>query len=315
MESPRILVVDEDPIVADALADFLRREGLDAQTACDAEDALERLRLDERTPPDQRPQGQGPFGVLVTELALPRVNGLELLKRVQKAHPSVVPIVVTGYAKIASAVEAVKRGAADYLTKPIIDDELRLAVEKALRQHQLLAENHHLRRQLSQRFGLDQVVGSDHRMQRVYDLVEAVASSKTTVLIEGESGTGKSLIAHSVHAHSPRKAGPFITFACGSIPETLLESELFGHVRGAFTGADQDKPGKVLAAEGGTLFIDEINSATPTLQLKLLRVLQERKFEPVGSTRTLNADVRFVLATNQPLEPLVKQGAFREDLY
>jgi DNA-binding NtrC family response regulator len=159
------------------------------------------------------------------------------------------------------------------------------------------------------------IVGGDYRMQKVYDLIEAVAESKTTVLIDGESGTGKSMVARAIHTRSDRRAGPFVTFSCGAIPETLLESELFGHVKGAFTGAESDKPGKCVAAHGGTLFIDEINSATPALQLKLLRVLQEKQFEPVGSTKTIHVDVRFVLATNEPLASLVENGRFRQDLY
>lgn len=203
------------------------------------------------------------FGVVITDVHMPRIDGLDLLKRIRKQHDDIVVIMITGFGKIESAVEAVKLGANEYLTKPIIDDELLMAVSKAARQHALLAENRSLKSQLTQRYGLDRIIGSDYRMQKIYDLVEAVAESKTTVLIEGESGTGKTLIARAVHTRSPRKTGPFVTFSCGAIPETLLESELFGHVKGAFTGADSDKAGKCLAAEGGTLFIDEINSATP----------------------------------------------------
>jgi len=246
---------------------------------------------------------------------MPRRDGMQLLRDLRDRHPEVSPIVITGFGKIESAVESVKLGAIDYLTKPVVDDELRIAVSKAVRQHVLLAENQTLKSQLTERFGMGNLVGHDHKMLKVYDLIEAVAESKTTVLISGQSGTGKSMVAKAVHAASPRNSGPFVTFACGSIPETLLESELFGHVKGAFTGADTDKPGKILAAEGGTLFIDEINSATPALQLKLLRVLQEKKFEPVGSTETHSVDVRFVLATNESLEQLVSNGEFREDLY
>ncbi|MCC7145104.1 MAG: sigma 54-interacting transcriptional regulator [Phycisphaeraceae bacterium] len=381
--NPRILIVDDDPLVAESLAEFLAREGYSTATAGDGQEALALLDAlatpgnspapgsapgnapaagsapgsaggyapanispDEprtsvsghsspapagaqaktskkskavagtlRAAEPQSPSSAGVFGVIITDVNMPRCGGMDLLKALRKKHESIVPIVITGYGKIESAVEAVKLGAVDYLTKPIVDDELRIAVSKAVRQHSLLDENRHLRSQLAQRFGLENLVGADYRMQKVYDLVEAVASSKTTVLIEGESGTGKTMIAHAIHARSPRSAGPFVTFSCGAIPETLLESELFGHVKGAFTGADTDKPGKILAAEGGTLFIDEINSATPALQLKLLRVLQERCFEPVGSTRTLSADVRFVLATNQSLRDLVTAGSFREDLF
>ena len=328
-ERPRILVVDDDPIVAESLAEFLRHEGFQVATAGDGEEAMHMLAAASDPSPTlahhplphtgklrlvDAAHGQ-PFGVVVADVSMPRCDGMELLRRLRKAHPTVVPILITGFGKIEQAVEAVKLGATDYLTKPVVDDELRIAVDKALRQHLLIAENQTLKAQLTQRFGLDNIVGADYRMQKVYDLIEAVAASKTTVLIEGESGTGKTMIARAIHTSSPRRAGPFITFACGSIPETLLESELFGHVKGAFTGADADKPGKILAADGGTLFIDEINSATPALQLKLLRVLQERQFEPVGGQRTLQVDVRFILATNQSLPALVQKGVFREDLY
>ena len=210
----RILIVDDDPIVADSLAEFLQHEGYATATAGDGEEAMQLL--DNPHPAGESTETQ-PFAVVITDLNMPRCDGLELLKRVAKQHSSVVPIVVTGYAKIASAVEAIKRGAADYLTKPVIDDELRVAVEKALRQHQLLAENHNLKNQLTERYGMDNVVGGDYRMQKVYDLVEAVAESKTTVLIQGQSGTGKSLIARGVHTRSNRKGGPFVTFACGQL--------------------------------------------------------------------------------------------------
>ena len=307
-DQARILIVDDDPIVADSLADFLGREGYATATACDGKEALTML-------DDANHKAAGGFGILIADMNMPRCDGMELLKGVRKHHESVVPIVVTGFGKIDSAVEAVRLGAVDYLTKPVVDDELRLAVNKAVNQHTLVHENKSLKTQLSERFGMGNLVGHDYRMQKVYDLVEAVAESKTTVLVTGESGTGKSMVGRAIHTISPRSGGPFITFACGSIPETLLESELFGHVKGAFTGADNDKPGKCIAADGGTLFIDEINSATPALQLKLLRVLQEKAFEPVGSTETLHVDVRFVLATNQSLAEMVESGLFREDLY
>lgn len=302
----RVLVVDDDPIVAESLAEFLDRDGFDTATAHDGEEALALLTAR---------RSEGGFGIVLTDLSMPRMDGMELLRQLRKRHASVVPIVLTGYGRIESAVEAVKLGAVDYLTKPVVDDELRLALSKAVNQHSLVSENATLRTQLSQRFGLGSLVGSDHRMQKVYDLVEAVAESKTTVLITGESGTGKSVVARAIHAASPRSSAPFVTFSCGAIPETLLESELFGHVKGAFTGADRDKLGKCVAASGGTLFIDEINSATLTLQVKLLRVLQEKQFEPVGSHQTTTVDVRFVLATNESLPGLVAAGRFREDLF
>ncbi|MCX5662800.1 MAG: sigma-54 dependent transcriptional regulator [Planctomycetota bacterium] len=325
-DRPRILIVDDDPIVAESVAEFLRKDQWVTATAFDGAEALEMIDAASAgpLPADEPGQSDGatpsapftaPFGVVIADANMPRTGGLELLRNIRRKHPSIAVIIVTGFGKIEGAVEAIKLGAVDYLIKPVVDDELRMAVDKALQQHVLLAENQTLRSQLTQRFGLGNLVGSDYRMQKVYDLVEAVAESKTTVLIDGESGTGKTMVARAIHTRSPRRAGPFVTFSCGSIPETLLESELFGHVKGAFTGAESDKPGKCLAANGGTLFIDEINSATPALQLKLLRVLQERQFEPLGSTRTVSVDVRFVLATNQSLRELIAKGLFREDLY
>ncbi len=310
----RVLIVDDDPIVTESLRDFMTGEGYDAATANSGGEALETLAAAERagegggTPPR-------PFAVMLSDVAMPGIGGMELLRRCAKEHPGTVVLMLTGYGTIEQAVEAVRLGATDYLTKPVVDDELRMALERALRQQALLSENQALRAQLDERFGLDSIVGSDARMLRTYDLIQAVAPTKTTVLMTGESGTGKSLIAHAIHVRSPRRSKPFVELACGSIPETLLESELFGHVKGAFTGAHADKIGKFLAADGGTLFLDEINSASPGMQLKLLRVLQERRFEPVGSNQTIEVDVRVVLAGNQPLEDLVAKGLFRQDLY
>lgn len=304
-----MLVIDGDPVAAEVLAQTIASHGYRAATAHNHTEALNLLADAAESPID------GPFAVTIIDDHTPIVGGIELIKLMRKRHPGVVPVMLSGFGKLHAAVEAIRLGAADYLTKPVVDEELLTAVQRAEQQHALLAENANLRSQLTERYGLDSMVGRDHKMQKIYDLVEAVAESRSTILITGESGTGKSIIAKAIHARSPRTSAPFITFACGAIPETLLESELFGHVKGAFTGADQDKPGKVLAAEGGTLFIDEINSATANLQVKLLRVLQEKAFEPVGATRTREVDVRFLLATNQPLEDLVAEGRFREDLF
>lgn len=310
---PRILIVDDDPIVADSLSEFLRQEGYSVATAGDGAEARNLLQAADR--PASAKAREAPFGLVIADVNMPRCDGMELLKQLRRKFPAIATIMITGFGKIETAVEAIKLGAVEYLTKPIIDDELRMAVDKALQQHALLAENQTLRSQLSQRYGMSNIVGNDYRMQKVYDLIDAVAPSRTTVLIEGGSGTGKSMVARAIHTRSDRAAVPFITFACGSIPETLLESELFGHAKGAFTSADQDKPGKLLAADGGTMFIDEINSATPALQLKLLRVLQEKQFEPVGSNQTVSVNVRFILATNQDLRQLLTEGLFREDLF
>lgn len=308
----RILVVDDDPIVADSLAEFLAAEGYLAATASSGLEALQALAAAESADATTKPH---PFAVAILDVAMPQMDGIELLKRINAEHQGTATLMLTGYGTIESAVAAVRMGAADYLTKPVVDNELRIALERALRQQALLAENRVLKQQLDSRFGLENIVGADPRMLKTYDLIEAVSPTKTTVLMSGESGVGKSLIAHAIHHRSPRRDKPFVELACGSIPETLLESELFGHVKGAFTGAHADKIGKFLAADGGTLFLDEINSASPGMQLKLLRVLQERKFEPVGSNQTIEADVRVILATNQPLEDLVAKGQFRQDLY
>jgi len=305
--SARVLIVDDDPIVAESLAEFMRGEGHGAATAFNGVEALAALEAAEA-------EGDA-FRVVVCDVSLPGMSGIELLRRIVRERPGTAVVMLTGYANVETAVEALRIGAVDYLTKPVVDEELRVALERALRQQALMAENQRLKRQLDGRFSLDGIIGGDHRMRRIFELVEAVAPTRTTVLMTGESGTGKSLVAHAIHHRSPRRDGPYVELSCGSIPETLLESELFGHVKGAFTGAHADKAGRFLAADGGTIFLDEINSASPGMQLKLLRVLQERRFEPVGSTKTVEVDARVVLASNQPLEELVARGQFRQDLY
>ncbi len=301
-----ILIVDDDQIVADSLAAFFTNEGCNAHAVYTPTDALAQL---ESTP----------YQVLLTDLNLPTMTGIDLLRKVKSSSPSTAVILLTGYGAIETAVEALRIGAVDFLTKPVVDEELRLALQRALQQHEVLSENATLRTRIATIQGtnntLSSIVGTDPRMRHIFETIQAVAASRTTVLMTGESGVGKSLIAGAIHNTSPRAAAPYVELACGSIPETLLESELFGHVKGSFTGAHADKEGKFLAANGGTLFLDEINSASPAMQLKLLRVLQERKFEPVGSNETIEVDVRVVLASNQPLEDLVASGAFRQDLY
>ncbi|MEL6797411.1 MAG: sigma-54 dependent transcriptional regulator, partial [Planctomycetota bacterium] len=300
----RILLIDDDPIVVDAVGALLEAQGFVVTTALGGIEGWARLESESDM-----------FDAVVSDVVMPGLDGIELLRRVREAKLSVAVVMLTGYGSIESAVDALRLGAADYLTKPVVEAELRLAIERAIAQHALLRENASLRQQLDGRYGLDAIVGRDGRMQRVYELVEAVAPSKTTVLMSGESGTGKSLVARAIHQRSDRAGGPFVELACGSIPETLLESELFGHVKGSFTGAHSDKVGKFEAAHNGTLFLDEINSASAGMQLKLLRALQERRFEPVGSNETREVDVRVVLASNEPLEQLVAEKRFRQDLY
>ncbi len=304
MSKPKhsILIVDDDQIVADSLAAFFQSEGCEATAVYTPDDAIEQLK-------------QSTYDILLTDLNLPKINGIDLLRRAKSISPSTAVILLTGYAAIETAVEALRTGAVDFLTKPVVDDELRLALTRALQQHEVLKENSSLRSRIESTHSLSNIVGTDPRMRTIFETINAVAPSRTTVLMSGESGVGKSLIAGAIHQASPRASKPYVELACGSIPETLLESELFGHVKGAFTGAHADKQGKFLAADGGTLFLDEINSASPAMQLKLLRVLQERKFEPVGSNETIEVDVRVVLASNQPLEDLVASGEFRQDLY
>src|SRR5438874_2933799 len=299
---PRLLVLDEDRIILQSLGQFLRREGYEVRTTDNPEDALGILE-------------SAQIELLLADINMPGVKPADFLRDLKRVAPHVVVIIITGYGSIEGAVEATKMGAFDYLTKPIIDDEIRVVVEKAVRQQSLLFENQTLKQQLDLRFGLENVVGHDYRMLKIFDLVGAVADSRTTVTITGQSGTGKSLLARAIHHRSPRRDKPFIEVSCGALPETLLESELFGHVKGAFTGAVGDKPGRFLAADGGTIFLDEINAASPAMQVKLLRVLQERSFEPVGSSQTRTVDARTILATNVDLGRLVSEQNFRQDLY
>jgi DNA-binding NtrC family response regulator len=300
---PRLLILDEDRIILQSLSQFLVREGYEVRSTDRADEAMAILEA-------------GQIELLLADVNIPDVKPAEFLRDIRRRYPHVVVVVITGYGSIEGAVEATKIGAFDYLTKPIVDDEIRVVVEKAVRQQSLLFENRTLREQLDLRFGMgSNVVGHDQKMRKIFELVEAVADSRTTVLMNGESGTGKSLIARAIHHRSPRREGPFVEVSCGALPETLLESELFGHAKGAFTGAIADKPGRFLAADGGTIFLDEINSAPPSMQVKLLRVLQERAFEPVGSSTTKTVDVRIILASNVDLAKLVAEEKFRQDLY
>ena len=299
---PRLLILDEDRIIVQSLSQFLRREGYEVNGSGDVADAMNLL------------DGQQ-YQLLLADINLPGLKPADFLRDVKRRWPHLVVIVITGYGSIEGAVEATKMGAFDYLTKPIVDEEIRVVIEKAARQQSLLYENQTLKQQLNLRFGLENVVGHDHQMLKVFELVEAVADGRTTVLMTGESGTGKSLFARAIHRRSPRRDKPFIEVSCGALPETLLESELFGHIKGAFTGAIADKMGRFMAADGGTIFLDEINSASPAFQVKLLRVLQERAFEPVGSDQTKTVDTRVILATNVELTQLVTEQKFRQDLY
>ena len=302
MREKNILIVDSDKIILDSLHELLLLEGLETSRAETLKDAVTEL------------QKQN-YSLVITEVNLPDGDGFELLDIVRKEYPQTVVIVITGYGTIESAVRAIKRGAYDYLTKPIIDDDLRLAVERAIKQQSLMSENVSLRLQLEQKYRLENIISHDYKMAKIFDLVDAVADSNTTILMAGPSGTGKSILARAIHQRSSRCNKPFVEVSCGALPETLLESELFGHVKGAFTGAVINKEGKFLAADEGTIFLDEISNASPALQAKLLRVLEDRQFEPVGSNKTKTVDTRIIIASNRNLAEEVKQGRFREDLY
>ncbi len=298
----KILVADPDPRSQQDLRLLLAKQGFELDAADDLGSALP-------------PLADGDVDLVLCEWNLPGGGGLELLQQVRRAHPETAVVLLSAFGSIQDAVQAMRQGAADFLGKPFAPEQVLVAVDRALEKAALQKENQALKVALDDRLRLDNVVGSDPRMQAIFKTITAVADTRTTVLITGETGTGKTLLARALHALSTRKGGPFVEVNCGALPETLLESELFGHVKGAFTGAVRDKVGKFEAAEGGTIFLDEIGTSSPAFQVKLLRVLQERVIERVGDTKTIPVDVRVVLATNKDLDKAVAAGEFREDLY
>jgi DNA-binding NtrC family response regulator len=284
------------------MAEWLRSEGYQLDTAASRAEAF--LALERKS-----------YDIVLADIRLGDGDGFEILHQCRQKHPASSVILLTGYGTVESAIEAIRAGAFDFLTKPLIDEELEMAIERAFNQRRVLEENKNLKAQLDLRFGMENIVGHDHRMRKIYDMIDAVADTKATVLITGESGTGKSMIARAIHRHSSRRDKPFVEVACGALPETLLESELFGHVAGAFTGATGDKLGKFMQANHGTLFLDEISTASPGMQVKLLRVLQDLEFEQVGGAKTFTVDTRVILATNEDLAQAVEAGRFRQDLF
>jgi len=297
-----LLLVDDDRQVLASMADWLTDQGYPTDTATNLTEGI--AAVDNKS-----------YDLVLADIRLGNEDGFDLLAHCRKNHPDAAVILITGYGTVEVAVEAIRQGAFDFLTKPLIDEELMMAIERAINQHEVIEENKNLKAQLDLRFGMENIIGHDHRMLKIFDMIDSVADTKATVLITGESGTGKSLIARAIHRHSGRRDKPFVEIACGALPETLLESELFGHAAGAFTGALGEKLGKFKLADEGTIFLDEISTASPSMQVKLLRVLQDLEFEQVGGTKTFHVDARAILATNDDLSKLVAENRFRQDLF
>lgn len=300
-EKPSVLLIDDEEGGRNALT-LLLKGNYDITGAANGHEARQQLAI--RT-----------FDIVVTDLRLPDCSGIDLLKQVKHHNPATEVILITGHASAETAVSAMKEGAFDYITKPLNMDELRIIITKALEKKQLLSENIYLKKQLQEKYGFANIIGSSPAMQDLFKLMQRVIKTDSTILIMGESGTGKEIVAKSIHFNSNRHDKPFVAVHCGAIPETLLESELFGHAKGAFTGAMREKIGKFESAHNGTIFLDEIGTMPLHLQIKLLRVLQEQEIERVGSNTTVKLDVRIIAATNLSLESEVKNGRFREDLF
>src|SRR4051812_9578638 len=297
-----LLLVDDEAALREAIAERLTDHGFVVEQASNGEDALARL-------------ADFAFDVIITDLRLPGMDGRAVLDGALQRYPDIIAIVITGFGTVKDAVDAIKQGAADFITKPFQFDALRHVLGSALEQRRLRAENAYLRSQLEQRYRIDGLVGTSRVMRDLYHLLQTVAATSSTVLITGETGTGKELAARALHHNSPRRGNRFVAINCSAIPETLLEAELFGHVRGAFTGAVATRQGRLEQANKGTLFLDEVGTMSPALQAKLLRVLQEREFERVGDSHTIKIDVRVIAATHSDLDRMVADGTFRQDLF
>jgi len=302
MKSARILVIDDEQIICDGCQVVLSDQGHSVDFCINGKTGLESIR-------------KGRFDMVLLDMKLPDMGGMEILRSVRKEMPGVYVIVMTGYSTVQNAVEAMKLGAVDYLDKPFSDDELVLAVKRALENKRLVEENILLRRQLLDRFGFGNIIGEDQKILKIFDQVTKVAPTDSTVLIYGESGTGKELFCRAIHAHSQRAARQFVAVDCSTFSPSLLESELFGHVKGAFTGATENKAGIFDIANNGTLFLDDVANLTPEIQGKLLRVLEVYEYKPVGTSQIKKTNVRVIAATNRDLKSMVDDGEFREDLY
>ena len=302
MGNPRILVVDDEPIVCESCKRILGEEGYEVDIALSGQEAFEKMKRDT-------------YDVVLTDLKMPGIDGMEVLRTLRKDYSETMVIMITGFSTVETAVEAMKLGAFDYIPKPFTPDEVSIVVKKAIERKSLLLENIYLRSELQEKYGFHNIVGKSKKMQEVYRTIVKVAPTDRTVMIYGQTGTGKELVARAIHYNSPRKDKPFVPVDCAVLAENLLESELFGHVRGSFTGAVTTKPGLFEVAEGGTVFLDEIGNISLSIQAKLLRVLQEREFTPVGGTTPKKVDIRIIAATNKDLEKMIKEETFREDLY
>jgi DNA-binding NtrC family response regulator len=297
-----LLIVDDEVALRSAIAERLADHGFVVEQAGSGEEAVQRL-------------ADFAFDILITDLRLPGIGGREVLDAALERYPDIIAIVITGYGTVKDAVEAIKQGAADFITKPFQFDALLHVLRSAVEQRRLKSENAYLRSQLEERYRIDGLVGRSRVMRDMFQLLETVAATSSTVLITGETGTGKELAARAIHHNSPRRSNRFVALNCSAIPETLLEAELFGHTKGAFTGAVGTRQGRVEQAHKGTLFLDEVGTMSPSLQAKLLRVLQEREFERVGDSHTIKIDVRVIAATHSDLAKMVADGTFREDLF
>ena len=297
-----ILVVDDEEIVRSSLVDWLREDGYHAEAAENGFEALEKLR-------------EKPWDIALVDLKMPKMDGLELMERMKELKPDIQVIIITAYATVHTAVQAMKMGAYDYLVKPFNPEEISLLINRLIESKELVKEISYLRKELAKQYQFHDLISKSPKMQKIFEFARTVAKSNSNILILGESGTGKELLARAIHNESLRAAGPFVAVSCVALPETLLESELFGHEKGAFTDAVTQKKGKFELAHGGTLFLDEIGDISPKLQLNLLRVLQEKEFTRVGGTKPIKVDVRIIAATNRDLKKAVDEGKFRDDLY
>ncbi len=297
-----ILVVDDEKIVRESLFNWFEDEGYNVETAFDAEDALRKFDI-------------GKYDLALLDMKMPGMSGLDLLTKLKEIDKSCIVILITAFASVPTAIQSLKQGAYDYITKPVDPEELNHIVRNALTQKELKIENQQLKDKIEEMIIPENLIGESDKMKNIFELISSVAPTDTTVMIRGESGTGKELVAKAIHLNSKRKYFPIITVNCGALAESLLESELFGHEKGAFTGAQYKRKGKFEMANGGTIFLDEIGSVSPKMQVELLRVIESKKFNRVGGNEIIESDFRVITATNEPLEDLVKQGKFREDLY